>query len=187
MKTASRTTSVLIVIMIAMLVLLAIYAYFFFDMRRRNQEVAIVYDNIELSETRGARLVSIKNLIEDLKEENTKLHGYIIATQGEADFMSFIDTELEQASGVRATIDTVSIENSNDAAGTEYLRLRVSFGGSWGSVVRYLRMLENMPYKTVIHRVGFSTDVAGPASEEGAAGASTRWAGFIEFSTLKRK
>ncbi len=125
---------------------------------------------------------SMTKLLRTEGESIGKLQNRIVAKEGTISVIEFIES-LARGQGLAIQVSGVREEEFEpNKEMYEYLNLTLSAQGSWAGMYRFLAILENLPYKTVL-----SSAVLGASNEGLVYQTKSLWNGNFSISILKYK
>lgn len=162
--------------------------YLFMNIKKIDKVVSEQLTQIESEVKKDESLRSIKNLMNDTKEEREQIAGLFVQPNGTVDFIEEVES-LGRVAGVKLEVESVGIGALKDKTGssTESFRLFFKTEGSWGGTMHLLSLLENMPYKISFENVRLGKVSGGSSSESGKGITPSYWSGNFSFSVLKIK
>ena len=110
---------------------------------------------IELQSKEEGVLKSIKALAQEIAPLYDKLNTSIVRKEGAAEFIELLES-VGKRGGVTVTIQAVEKADHSTVNNLESLKVTLSAIGSWESVVRFLGLLEFLPYQTSIEQAVLS-------------------------------
>lgn len=173
----SKTHITALLAALGALAILGVYVFLFVEIKKTNEEVSTLQNQLDIEVRQDQRLRSMKQLLADLEEELTMIDTYFIAPDGVVDFLEELES-FGRIANTSVEVTSVGIEDEEGTASLPYNRLRVEFvsEGSWTSLVRLVSLLETLPFGVTINR-----------SQLERLPNSTIWQGHISFIVLKRK
>lgn len=181
MKPAKRAFFILLCFAIVDIAALGVYVSLFIAVKEKNERIAASEENIKAIADKDSNLRSVKNLVLDTSETRAKINTFMIPQGGEVDFLEEIEA-LGRIAGV--SLEVVSVENEDgvieSAADLDSFRLHLEATGGWNSVYRFLRLLEELPVRSVISQARMEYI-------EGEKGIGSYWRAEVHFRALKNK
>lgn len=159
------------------LVALGIYTLLFFEVKKTNEAVSTLQNQLDIEVRQDQRLRSMKELLADLDEELKKIDTYFIASDGVVNFLEELES-FGRISSASVEVNSVSVEDGEGTASLPYNRLRIEFvsEGSWSALMRLISLLETFPAGITMHR-----------SQLERLPNSVLWQGHISFTVLTLK
>lgn len=179
---------ILIIIGIELVVCtLASISYFFMhrDMQNIvNQSKVIAFD-IEKVQASHKELESLEQNIGSTKDERDRLLQVFLSSDSTVDFIDNIEV-LARNIGVGFNVKTIAEREDGVLveAGKGLVLFSVEVDGSWDEVTHFLKMLENLPYKSSVETVSVSSKVK---TGEGVNLPTSFWEGVVTFSVVSTK
>ena len=183
---SSKTILILVIILTA--ILIAANYFFFTSIKKINAETSMLsnelasYKNEQTTLAGRDGLAELPGLIENID-------SYSVGKDGVVDFIENVETEA-RSKGITLLIRSVGTENIGGAteeesvgATKEIMRLKLEARGSWRDTMEFVSYIEHLPYKIVLHDVGFSSASEG----ESSASSSPTWRARVELTVLKQK
>ena len=166
---------------VILLILLSMAAYgaasiLFLKIKRINENVSFLQNNIESDLNRQTVLQAVKTIVLDTEYERSKLDTYIVGKQNVVDFITLVENT---ASHIKLPLDVTSF-NEIESPKSSYteLSLKAATSGAWADVVRFLALVETLPYKNSIKEATF---------DKRKEGEKEKWFTTIQVNTLKFK
>jgi hypothetical protein len=190
MKSATR--NLFVIMIIVAVAALAGYAYvtkYVSGLISKTSEAKFDIDNLEIQFN---HLTALRKAAENTSEESSKISSYIVRSGGSVDFITNIE-QVAAASGLVYNTDRIEAINNPelDIGQKELLEVSFSVSGNWSSLVRFLKLVENMPYGIKILRFELTSlgdtksEIAKIISASPVVGSST--ASTTASSTAVRK
>lgn len=150
-----------------------LFGFLFWQIKSANERTSGLLNDIDLRSKEENTFKSIKSLVQEVAPLHTKLDTYFIQKEGVADFIGLLESE---GSGVGVSVTIVSVEKADVPDSTELEAVRVTLNavGPWEDAVRYLGILESLPYQ-----IDISQSVLSRAPEG--------WHLGVSLSVLKEK
>lgn len=179
---------IIIILIILNVVIFSSYFYLFMDIKQAERDISLKLSQIKLETQREERLRSIKNLMNETKNQREKIANFFVQSDGSVEFMETVES-LGEITGVKLEIESVGIDSSKNKTGssTESFRLSVKAEGLWANVIHLLSMLENMPFKVSFDNVALNKISGESNSVKNKERSSSYWSGNFGFSVLKIK
>lgn len=178
MKSATRNLFVMMIIVaIAALVGYGYATKYVSSLITKTSEAKFDIDNLEIQFN---HLTALRKAAENTSEESSKISSYIVRSGGSVDFITNIE-QVAAASGLVYNTDRIEAINNPelDIGQKELLEVSFSVSGNWSSLIRFLKLVENMPYGIKILRFELTSlgdpksDIAKIISTASATGSST--------------
>jgi Tfp pilus assembly protein PilO len=166
--------------LIATTIILAIaaggYLFLFINIKNSNEKSSQLLVETQTESIREAKLKALKRSVSQTSGTREKLEQYILS---EDDSVVLIERIEELGSGVNSqvSIQSVRLEPYQDEA-FEWVVFSLSAYGSWDSVMRFVSLLENLPYRTEMSEL---------LIERGDGEGVSNWQAKTILRVLKRK
>lgn len=110
-------------------------------------------DEIDNLEIRYNHLKALHKAAENTSDEGAKISSYIIRSGGSVDFITNIE-QIAAANGLTYNTDKIEAISTPELNVGQRELLEVSFSvtGNWSPLMRFLKLVENMPYGIKIQR-----------------------------------
>jgi len=144
MKLKSPYNSLLafsIILSVAFLSAWAILVYKSYAMKGDIAKISQAADDIA---AKDANLLSQKTMLRDLKDDVALVDGMFLSKDGIPPFIDMLDSKA-QAFGIKADIGSINLEEG-DAEHLGTLKLHIKGQGSWQDSVKFISLLESLPY-----------------------------------------
>ncbi len=134
--------------------LVVVVGLFVFGMRLINVstiETSAILGKIDQVTKKNAELNTIKKTITATEEDRAKLAAYFVTDQSIVSFLEYLES-LGTLTNTDTSIITVSEDKESSTA-----TITLSSIGSYSDTIRFIELLENMPYRMEIERFTFVT------------------------------
>jgi hypothetical protein len=110
-------------------------------------------DEIDNLEIQYNHLKALHKAAENTSDESSKIASYIVRSGGSVDFITNIE-QVAAAGGLVYNTDKIEAISTPelDFGQKELLEVSFSVTGNWTSLIRFLKLVENMPYGIKIQR-----------------------------------
>lgn len=108
-------------------------------------------------------LALTRQSLADTKDQRAKLDALALPSDGAADF---IDAVEQTAKGAGVSIDIGSVSVTPKKGSFDALSLSVTAGGSFSSAIRFLKLVETLPYASTVSAIALNA-VESAADEKG--------------------
>lgn len=152
------------------------YLFVFVEVKRKNEHVSSLANEIEVKSTAENAQHSAKALVAETASLRSKLQGFVVGNDEAVSFIEMLEVTARDI-GADATIDSVT-PGDLDQPNLESLRLVLKIKGTWLEAVRYLGLLELLPFQSTVERVKVSRS---------GDGGSDPWRLDVTLSVLKEK
>jgi hypothetical protein len=141
-----------------------LYAYLYFQAGGVADKAVAARDDLQKGNAGQTALKNVRSVAEATAAERAELSSYLIPSNNAVSFIQALES-IGPASGARVTISSISDSNLDSAApGTiGAISASIAASGSWGSVMRTLRLLETLPYQSSIDSVTLSAGGMNPS------------------------
>jgi len=184
-----KTKKIIIALLVLNLVVFGACFYLFANIKKTDKIVSDRLIQIESGIKKEESLRSIKNLMNDTKEERERIADFFVQPNGAVDFIEMIDS-LGGIAGVKLEVESVGVEalKSETDADSESFRLSLKTKGSWDNTIHLLSLLESLPYQISFESARFQK-ISGESSPDNGKkiAVSSYWNGNFSFSALKLK
>jgi len=158
----SSTTKLITVTFLLTAIALAGYIMAFLYIRGANQDIAELRNTIDRQLRVEAQLKSIKDILEDTKEERELLSGYFVDQDAVVSFIEKVES-LAEATDVIINIISVDLIES-ESKSHQQLALKFSSIGSWDGTTHFIALLEVLPNHIVVTHTNLSSKLEGEGS-----------------------
>lgn len=153
------------------------YGFLFAEVKAKNENTSNLMSRIRTETAEGNTLHSKKALVAETASLRGELASYLVAREGAVSFIEFLETTGDEV-GAQVTVESINTHELTQSAQAEELKLALQVTGTWPAVVRFLGLLELLPYKTDLHQVVLSR--ADPPREDS-------WQATVLVTVLKEK
>lgn len=129
--------------------------FLFMQIKSANERTSTLLNQVASQSKEEDTLKALKAFVQETAPLHTKLDTYFVSPEGVADFIDLLES-IGRKVGVAVTILSVEKIVTAQSTEVEVLSLRLSGSGSWEDVVRFLGILEFLPYQTTIGQLVFS-------------------------------
>jgi len=179
-----KTKKKIIIASIFAFSLFALYYFLVVNILQNGREISSMSQKIKDNETKKNNLFSMQENLALSKDKAIRLQDFILKAESEVEFIKKIE-DLAISSNVKSEIKTAKVEEISKINSTVANSFRVGLNavGSWGNVVYFLTLIENLPLKITINNVSFDkfTDYKIDGREV------PQWLLSIDFSVIKQK
>lgn len=159
--------------------LVVVAGLFVFGMRLINMstaETSAILGKIDQVTKKNAELNTIKKTITATEEDRAKLAAYFVTDQSIVSFLEYLES-LGALTNTNTAITTVSEDKDSSTA-----TIILSSIGSYSDTIRFIELLENMPYRMEIEHFTFVTK-EDPTDDTGEV-ADPKWQVDITFKLI---
>ena len=185
----SKTLKIIIFLLTLDLIVFGSCFYLFMSINNMDKEVSLRLNQIESEVKKDESLRSIKNLMNDTKEERERINRLFIQPNGTVDFIETVEL-LGRTSGVKIEVESVGVsalKNKTASSTTELFNLSFKTEGSWKDTMHLLSLLDNMSYQISFENVNLSKISGKSDLEENKKENESYWNGNFNFTVLKIK
>lgn len=177
-KTIGRKSKELLLIAVLLnIAAIGWYGFLFAEIKAKNEHVSELMNQIEAEAGKESTLNSEKALVAETASLREKLASYFVGKDGAVSFFEFLETTGNDV-GVHVAIKSPSVSDLAELPQAEELRLLLTVEGPWPAVVRFLGLLESLPYEASMGEVVVSKE------ESLSKGA---WQASLSLKVLKEK
>lgn len=142
----SKSRKFLILALLFSLGACALIGFLFWQIKSANERTSGLLNEIDLRSKEENTFKSVKSLVQEVAPLHAKLDTYFIQKEGVADFIEILESE-GSVVGVSVTLASVEKGEVPNSTELETVRVTVNAVGQWEDVVRYLGVLESLPYQ----------------------------------------
>ncbi len=113
------------------------------------------------AQTTQAQTTKLQQQIASQASDRAALQSLFVQSGTEADFLTWIES-LADTANLDHQIESVSSAGDSLPSGFQHLHIIVSTKGGWQSTYKFLKLLENAPYKLDIQTVDFTASQNSP-------------------------
>lgn len=147
-----KNKELLVIVLLLNLAAVGWYGFLFREIKMKNEVSSNLVNDIDARVAEENMQSSIKALAAETTVLREKLTGYSVAREGAVSFIELLETAGKNT-GASVSIESVSTANVPDSTALETLRLTLNATGSWRAVIRFLGLLEFLPYEARIEQV----------------------------------
>jgi len=147
------------------------WLYLFSVIGAQKEKIAEARLNLALIEKRAADSKSLKSLMEEISEKKNRIDGVFLDSEEIVRFIEALE-RLGGRAGVFLKLNSVNIGNGAN--------FRLSVSGDFGGVLKYLELVENLPYKVSVKKSYIQLNEKGPA--DSGQKNEGRWSGDFEIT-----
>ncbi len=150
METIKRKNKELLAI-VTLLTVAAVgwYAFLFSEIRTTNRHISELLNQIDAEAVQESTQNSIKALVAETAPLRKQVQSYSIDKEESVSFIELLE-DVGKEVGVAVSVQSVAIVERPGVTSFENLQLTLKATGSWQSVVRFLGLLESLPYEAQI-------------------------------------
>lgn len=187
-------------IICSILAVISVVGYIFFTnyIAGLTDKTSALKSDIDLNQIKYFRLESLRKATENTSDQKQKITDLFVSTNKAVDFIGEVEG-LAKASNL--SYSTKSIENSDagnlSEQNKDLLTITISTTGSWSNTIKFIRLIETLPYSVKVESVDLTS--AGPSSASSDASVqsveststpnvvSSKWTLTIKFSVIEIK
>ncbi len=147
-----KSKELLVVVVVLNVAVLCLYGFLFREIKLKNEHISTLINQIETEGTEESIHTRNKMLVTETATLREKLLEYTIGKDGTVTFIGLLEKSGREV-GVEVLIDSVVPKEVVSSKDVETLRFALKATGSWSSVVRFLGLLELLPYESDIENV----------------------------------
>ncbi len=174
-----KTLQLLIISLVTLVGACGVYGVFWYMVFLRENESRTHAEERARAQARVQEIQHLTTLVTDTEHDRAVLNQYVVA---DADVTTFLALVEQTGRDVGLVIETqsVTIENGVDGSLFETLVLSFEVRGGYTKVIRFLELIETMPYQIGVRSVALDR-----TGEESAL--DTVWRGVFTISVTKAK
>lgn len=151
-KPQLQTHKTLLFTMVLVTLLLGVmYVFLFLSVKTKNERVSSLANDIEAESSAENTQRSTKVLVAETSKYREKLTGYLLGKENAVSFFEFLEREGGEV-GVMVRIESV-VPSELATGDVEELRLSLRASGPWAEVVRYVGLLEFLPFQSRLEQL----------------------------------
>lgn len=127
----------------------------FAKVKAKNERISALHNKIEAEAAEENFLTSVKTLVNDTAVLREKIQDFTVAAEGAVPFIELLESTGREV-GVAVSIESVNPVALPNATAVETLRMQVTGVGAWAGVVRFLGLLELLPFEVSVEQVAVS-------------------------------
>lgn len=132
------------------------YGFLFTKVKAKNEHISALQNKIEARAAEESVLTSVKTLVNDTATLREKIQDFTVAAESVVPFIELLESTGREAS-VAVSIESVNPVALANATTVEALRIQVVGKGAWAGVVRFLGLLELLPFEASVEQGVVST------------------------------
>lgn len=156
MKTSS-TKSLLILFSVIALVFLAILIFGIYYIKSKNNHTLELISQVELGSNNSLLIQTIKSNNTGTSSEITELNEITLTKEKLVGFIENLE-QMGKDHGLKIKILSVSAEDNSDKSQPQKINIQVETQGEWKPSMKYIHLVENLPYRTVINSSQINLD-----------------------------
>ena len=131
---------------------IGLYAFLFTEIKAKNEHTSGLINQIEAETKEEQTQNSVKALVAETTSLRNKLKSYTVEKEGAVSFLELLE-RIGGEVGVSVAIDSVEKSELPAAPQTEQLKIALKADGTWSGIVRFLGLLEFLPYEARVEQV----------------------------------
>lgn len=176
----SRTSRILLIVVLIDCVAVGSYIFLFRAVAASNERIAGIKSEVVLKEKERDNIEALRRVFNDTADLREMVSSFFVKRDGVVEFIGYLES-LARSRNLLVLTKSVAIAGGGENAVHEMLRLTVEVEGSWPETVRFLSLVETMPFGVALEEISLSQ------SEERKGRRAARWFGRVSFSVLKIK
>ncbi len=175
-----RTTTILYVSAFVAFALILSYGVAYSNFLNINTTVISTDASLRDAMSAKDKLISLQKTISGSKADIQKINGMFVSNDGVAGFLQQVES-IANTSGLSHSLSP-DIQQDGDLSPyqQELLKVTLTTTGSWVGTLRFLNLLENLPYKIAFTSISIQ---AGDKTKNGNA----VWTSNFQFTVVKNK
>lgn len=137
--------------LVAAILTILLYGILFVQVKAKNERTSVLLSDIEVQAKQEGALASAHALAQETAGQRAKLKSGILGSAGVLAFIEMLEA-LGRDTGVSLTIGSLEPAPPEKKEGGE-LRLTLRFEGEWSKTVRFLGLLELLPFEASLSDV----------------------------------
>ena len=176
---STNTRSKIILVSVVLIVLVLGYAYMYWDFIKTNNGISLLSVDIANNVSQEERVVRLRQTVSSIKSDQSLLDSLFVDNEKVASFIQTVES-LADTAGLSHTL-TIDLQPDTSllSYNKEFLQFHMVTGGNWRNTLRFMELLENMPYKLYVGSVELSQNTD---TKKGAS-----WDGNFDFTVIKNK
>jgi Tfp pilus assembly protein PilO len=149
----------------------------------KNQNFSALRNQLGEGQAKLADLQSLKNLVDNIKEQQSYLMGRFVNKDKIIDFLSQIES-LGEVSGAKVSI--ISVDEGNAGDPQDIVRVSFNAAGSWAQVFKTISLIDHLPIAFSVSRMQISKEISEGDTIKGKSGpARSFWNAAVEATAIK--
>lgn len=153
------------------------YGFLFAEVKEKNETASTLSERTEAETAAGNTLHAKEALVAGTKNLRESLMSRIIPKEGAVSFIELLESAGTSV-GARVSIESIRANELSGSLIAEELELSLRITGTWASVVRFVGLLELLPYKAEVHQVLISRTESSPGHP---------WEARVSLTAVKEK
>lgn len=156
-----KSRELLIITILLNIAAIGWYGFLFAEVKAKNQNTSSLLEKIEAETAAGNTLHAKKELVADTASLREELMLRTVAKEGAVSFIELLETTGTSV-GARVIIESIRANELSGSSIAEELELALQVTGTWPSVVRFVGLLEFLPYKAEVRQTLISRSESSP-------------------------
>lgn len=184
----SKAKKIIIILSTLSVIVVLSYLYLFTNIKRMDKTVSDRMAKIEYELEKEKHLQSIRNLMNDTKDDFGQIANFFIQPAGSVEFIEKVES-LANIAGVKMEIKSVGIDvaKNKTSSSTESFRVSLKTEGLWANNMYLLSLLESIPYKLTFDSINLQKMEDESESFLRKEKNSVYWTGNFIFRVFKIK
>src|SRR3989344_2860976 len=185
MQAKQVSKKILILLSILALAVLVSYYFVYTDIKRKNENISKLSQDLEYQIKRRQYIVSLQRTLQSTDSDITRINNSIVPVDGDVEFIEDLE-RMARENGLFIGIDSLIFEESPLFASStiNILKIKAKTSGSWPSTYRFLAQIESLPFKVKVNNFGLGSSVQDTGS---ASKPTNSWQSTFEIHVLKYK
>ena len=192
-KNLSKTILLLVVSCAFLLLAGYCYYYTYSKIQEKISNIGNISSDLKSKKEKNDELDSINRNLKSTMQSHDRLQSLFVADGSVVDFIQNLE-QMGKESGLAVSTDSVSSNDSPDllTLKKEFLLISMTVKGTWAGNMKFLKLLENLPYKVAIS--SFSSESSDGQSSDNSSAKNIAeklpkhyWKSVITFSVIKNK
>lgn len=148
----------------------------------QDRSLTVLKKQLVEQEANLADTESLKNLVNNTKEQQAYLAGLFVNDNKITDFLSSIEA-LSGMSGAKVTV--VSVDDNNAGKPANVVTIRFTATGSWAQVFKTISLVDHFPAALSINQLQVGKQIADNSGNGKINSAGSLWSANFEAEVLK--
>lgn len=131
------------------------YLFLFTEVKAKNERVSVLVNQIDAEATEENLQNSVKAIVGRTEAGREKLKSAFVARDGTVTFIELLE-RAGDAVGASVTLNAVEERDRADTPKIGELRLTLTAAGAWPAVIRFVGLLESLPYEASIEQAALA-------------------------------
>lgn len=155
----SSTIRLLWLVVILNVLLIGVYVYGYMQLQQVVSRTRVVFQDVVAEEKKVAEIEAIKSALGEFKTYQDAVDALLVAPDGFVDFVEFFEG-VARSSGVELIVEDLKTEDAKPKALTklEYVQARFTVKGTWTHVMKFVSLMEVVPYQVYETGIVIETD-----------------------------